>query len=108
MSEPNEAWYDVAMSAEILGFEDQDPDEWPDCVSIKFFDPSDMEMIVDLRYVSVENLREHARLLSKAVTWLEAVDEHGARKAIEAVGLDTVPELPDMTDITVEDILGAD
>lgn len=108
MSEPTEAWYDVAMSAQILGFEDQDPEEWPDCVSVKYLDPSDMEVIVDIRYVSIDNLKEHARLLNGAVSWLEAVKEHGARKAIEVTQLEVQAQAPDMTGLTVQDILDAD
>jgi hypothetical protein len=104
--EQTEVWYDTAASAQILGYEGVEG--WDDCVAVKLLDPDDMEVILEFRYTSPEILRQHAELLVQALGWLEDTIQYGAAKAIELQGLDKEPEVPDMGELTIQDILDAE
>ena len=101
-----EAWYDPAMSTQILGFAGEHEDH-PDHVAVKYLDPDDMEVIVDFRFTNVQNLKDHVELLQLAVDWLEETNLNGAQAAINAFGMETIDLSIDATSFTVQDILDA-
>lgn len=88
-TEEAEAWYDVVISAQILGFEGEHEDH-PDHVCIKYIDPDNMEVIVDLRYTDLQTLKDHAEILTLASSWLEEVNLHGGRAAMRTFGMESV------------------